>query len=54
MTDDMFDDIVHGYALATCLDQAHEQQHWPDMEATRCRAYRYYEKELKRKHKPPD
>ncbi len=48
--DEIFDDLFHGCALAAYLDQAHEQQGWPDPEATRRRAYRYYENALAEKN----
>jgi hypothetical protein len=56
MTDldpDIFDDLFLGCALAAYLEQAAIEQGFPDSEATRRRAYRYYEEELKRQHKPP-
>ena len=49
MTDlasDIFDDLFFGCAFAAYLEQAAIQQDWPDMEATRRLAYRYYEKAL--------
>src|SRR3954454_9016490 len=42
-TDDILDDLFHGCAFAAYIDQAIEQQGWPDSEATKRRAYRYYE-----------
>ncbi len=53
MTDldpDIFDDLFHGCAWAAYMDQAREQNGWPDSEATRRRAFRYYEEELKAKN----
>jgi hypothetical protein len=44
--DDIFDSLFHGCAWAAYLDQAAEQQGPPDSEATKRRAYRYYEEEL--------
>lgn len=43
---DILDDLFHGCALAAFLEEAHAQQTWPDMEATRRRAFAYYEQEL--------
>jgi hypothetical protein len=52
MTEDdaILDDLFHGCALAAWLHQAAEQQGWPDSEATRERAYGYYEEALAAKH----
>jgi hypothetical protein len=44
--DDLLDDLFHGCALRAFLEQAHADQAWPDPEATRQRAYAYYEQEL--------
>jgi hypothetical protein len=44
--DDILDDLFHGCAWAAYLDQAAIEQGWPDSEATRRRAYRYYEDAL--------
>ena len=44
--DDILDDLFHGCALAAYLDQAGAEQGWPSSEATRRRAYRYYEDAL--------
>jgi hypothetical protein len=44
--DDIWDDLFHGCAFAAFLDQAVEEQGSPDPEATRRRAYRYYEEAL--------
>jgi hypothetical protein len=50
--DDILDSLFHGCALAAWLDQAAEDGQWPpDSEATRQRAYRYYEEELARKNR---
>jgi hypothetical protein len=40
----------HGCALAAYLDQAAEQQGWPDSEATKRRANDYYEQALREKN----
>jgi hypothetical protein len=48
--DDMLDDLFHGCALAAYLDQAEAEQGWPSNEATRQRAYRYYEDALAAKN----
>jgi hypothetical protein len=52
-TDDILDDLFQHCAWAAYLDQAVEQQGWPDSEATRVRAYRYYEDALARKERRP-
>jgi hypothetical protein len=47
MTDNILDELFHGCALAAWLDQAAEEGNWPpDSEATKYRAYRYYEEAL--------
>ena len=55
--DDILDGLFHWCAWAAYLDQAAEQQGWPDSEATRLRAYDYYEAALaarrKRATSPP-
>lgn len=43
---DILDDLFHGCAWAAFLDQAVVQQGWPDSDATRRRAYAYYEEAL--------
>lgn len=43
---DILDDLFTGCALAAFLDQAQAERGWPDAEATRRRAYRYYEDAL--------
>jgi hypothetical protein len=48
--DDILDDLFHGCAWAAYLDQAAEQRGWPDSEATKLRAYRYYEAALAEKN----
>ena len=45
-SDEILDGLFHGCALAAFLDQAEEERGWPSSEATRRRAYRYYEREL--------
>jgi hypothetical protein len=47
---EILDDLFHGCAFCAFVDQAITEQSWPDPEATRRRAYRYYEEELSRKH----
>jgi hypothetical protein len=44
--EDPLDSLFHGCALAAYLDQAQAEQGWPSSEATRVRAYRYYEEAL--------
>ena len=44
--DEILDDLFLGCALTAFLEQAHAQQGWPDMEATRRLAYRMYEDAL--------
>lgn len=46
MDSDIFDDLFHGCAFQAYLDEARETHGWPDCEATRRRAYRYYEEAL--------
>jgi hypothetical protein len=48
--DDILDSLFHGCALRAYLDQALEEQGTPDSEATRKRAYRYYEDALAAKN----
>lgn len=44
---DFWDDLFHGCAFAAYVDQAAEEGDWPpDSEATKRRAYRYYEEAL--------
>jgi hypothetical protein len=50
MTDSMLDDLFQGCALTAFLKQAHDQQGWPDVEATRRLAYRLYEQALAEKN----
>jgi len=40
---DILDDLFHGCALDAFLEQAAGEQGWPDVEATRRRAYQIYE-----------
>ena len=49
--DDIMDGLFHGCALAAYVDQAALQQGRPDSEATRQRAYRYYEDALAEKNR---
>jgi hypothetical protein len=44
--DEILDGLFHACAFAAFLDEAHAQQAWPDMEATRRRASTYYEHDL--------
>jgi hypothetical protein len=53
MTDDLFDDLFHGCALAAFVEQASAEQTWPDPEATRRLAYRLYEDALAEKNGRP-
>jgi hypothetical protein len=48
--DDVGDSLWHGCALAAYLDQAAEQQGWPDSEATKRRANDYYEQALRERN----
>jgi hypothetical protein len=50
--DDILDDLFHGCALAAYLDQAAAEGWPPDCEATRRRAYDYYEQALAEKNRP--
>jgi len=43
---DILDDLFHACALAAFIDQAIEQRGPPDIEATRRRAFAYYEQDL--------
>jgi hypothetical protein len=49
----IFDDAFHGCAWAAYVEQARIEQNWPDSEATRRRACRHYENEIKWRQKPP-
>jgi hypothetical protein len=44
--DEILDGLFHGCALIAFLEQAHAEQGWPNAEATRRRAFDYYEQEL--------
>ena len=48
--DDIFDNLFHGCAFAAFVEQAIAQGGPPDREATRNRAYRYYEDALAAKN----
>jgi hypothetical protein len=48
--DDILDSLFHGCAFAAFIDQAVLQGGPPDSEATRRRAYAYYEEELAEKN----
>jgi hypothetical protein len=48
---DLLDDLFHGCALTAYLEQAAAQRDWPDIEATRVRAYRHYEQALALKNR---
>ena len=47
-TDPILDDPFHAAAFAAFVQQARQQQGWPDSEQTRQRAYQIYEEEKKR------
>jgi hypothetical protein len=47
---DIWDDLFHGCAWAAYFDEALATQGRPDSEATRRRAFQYYEEELARKN----
>ena len=49
--DSLLDDLFHGCALAAYLDQAVAEGGWPGSDATRMRAYRYYEEALAEKNR---
>lgn len=50
--DGLLDDLFHGCAVAAFVEQAAAEGGWPSPEATRRRAYRYYEDELAAKPRP--
>ena len=52
--DEMLDDLFHGCAFAAFVEQAVEQGGPPDMEATKRRAFRFYEEALALKSSPAD
>jgi len=49
--DPIWDDLFHACAFAAFLDQAAAERGWPDPEATRLRAFRYYEEALAAKNR---
>jgi hypothetical protein len=50
--DEILDDIFHGCAWAAYVEEMVAKQQWPpDAEATRRRAYAYYEEELAKKNR---
>ena len=49
--DDILDDLFHGCAFAAFIDQASKDGWPPDIEATRRRAFAYYEQELALKNR---
>jgi hypothetical protein len=49
--DDIWDSLFHGCAWAAFLDEAAALQGPPDSEATKRRAYRYYEEALAEKNR---
>jgi hypothetical protein len=51
MTDDPLDDLFHGCAFAAYVEQAAIDRGPPDIEATRLRAYDYYERALAEKNR---
>jgi hypothetical protein len=51
MEPDILDDLFHGCAVQAYIDEARAAQGWPDSEATRQRAYRYYEEALAEKNR---
>jgi hypothetical protein len=51
--DDIFNDSFHACAFAAFLEQAHAEQGWPDIEATRRLAYAYFEQQLATKNRRP-
>jgi hypothetical protein len=44
--EDILDDLFHACAFSAFVEEAHAQQGWPDSQATRRRAYDYYEQAL--------
>ena len=52
--EDILGELFHGCALAAFVDQAIAERGPPDCEATRCRAYRYYEEALAAKNASRD
>lgn len=51
--DNILDDLFQGCALQAFLEQARRQQDWPDMNATKQRAYQLYEETLAEKNRQP-
>jgi len=49
--DDILDDLFHGCAFAAYVEQAVIEQGPPDLEATRQRAFCYYEEALAAKNR---
>ena len=49
--DDILESLWHAAAWAAYIDQARAEQGWPDCEATRRRAYDYYERALAEKNR---
>jgi hypothetical protein len=49
--DDILDSLFHGCAFAAWLDEAAARRGPPDPEATKRRAYRYYEEALDEKNR---
>ena len=49
--DEIFDDLFHGCAFAAFVELSIERKGSPDIEATRERAFRYYEEELARRNR---
>jgi hypothetical protein len=48
--DDVWDDLFHGVAFAAFVDQSIAERGPPDCEATRRRAFQYYEDALREKN----
>ncbi len=53
LPDDFWDDLFHACALGAFIDEASQQGGPPDQEATRKRAFRYYEEALAEKNFRP-
>ncbi len=49
--DEILDGLFHVCAWAAYLDEARDRQDWPDPEATRRRAFDYYEQALAEKNR---
>jgi hypothetical protein len=54
MDPEIFDDLFHGCAFRAFIDEARAVQGSPDSEATRRRAYRYYEEAMAEKQRLSD